>query len=166
MLCNSWLPIQGIQGPGAATSFPSPRSDSDFSGLKDEVMKKSQFFNSKSQEQTEIITRKQRIAKQGSKGTTKQYWTYGIQNQCALTWYIWPIRNTYVFRYVDLPMTTPDVQILMSTWAHLPQGKSQCLPERPLAKATTPSVTRKTLYWLVNRDPYNGLLQSLYNWGV
>ena len=20
------------------------------------------------------------------------------------------------------------------------------------------------LYWLVNRDPYNGLLQSLYNW--
>ena len=22
------------------------------------------------------------------------------------------------------------------------------------------------LYWLVNRDPYNGLLQSLYNWVV
>ena len=22
------------------------------------------------------------------------------------------------------------------------------------------------LYWLVNRDPYNGLLKSLYNWVV
>ena len=39
-------------------------------------------------------------------------------------------------------------------------------PRSPLGLRKNLASKWKTLYWLFNRDPYNGLLTSLYNWGV
>ena len=94
----------GIQGPGAATSFPSPPtslSDSDFSGLKDEVINKQRLWskNNKNhyQENKEYQQKGRKRYNQTIFGTTKSvHMLYIIYININMT-----IRNTY-----DLDMST------------------------------------------------------------
>ena len=132
-----------LSPPSSSTSSPSPTSPSSSSSLSQRPSKVLNFATSLSRY---LGIRFSKFLKVPSPGSSEQKscqtWSHGSSNG-------WEKQND------SQQKTQFKLQMIYSQW---------CLHNTIWATKKNPYYF--PLYWLVNRDPYNGLLKSLYTWVV